>query len=144
MDQAMRDKIGPLALRLALGLICFVHGFEKIRVTGGSAWHSHLPVHWQLLISWAELVGAVMVVLGMQCRYASATLVVVIITETILKYGWNLWQFPMAEWETTLIYLFLAIGIAGVGGGEWILDLRFGGSAKPSKRKAASLQPSLE
>lgn len=144
MDRVMRDKIGPLAIRLALGMICLVHGFAKIRISGGSAWHGTLPGHWQLVIAWAELLGGLMVVLGMQCRYAAGTLVLVILSQTILDYGWNIWQFPMKEWETTLVYLLLAVGLAGVGGGEWILDLKFGAVTKSSKRKASGLQPSLE
>jgi len=144
MDRTLRDKVGPLAFRLALGLICLVHGFSKVRLSGGSAWHASLPAQWQMAIAWVELVGGLMVLLGMQCRYAAGALVLVMIGETILNYGWDLWQFPTREWETTLVHLLLAIGVAGIGGGEWILDLKFGGTGKTAKRRAPGLQPSME
>ena len=37
-----RDKLAPLALRLALGTVFAAHGYAKIMANGGTAWTSGL------------------------------------------------------------------------------------------------------
>ena len=49
-----KENLGPLTLRLALGLVCVYHGYVKIMATGGTTWYPGMPVGWQLLL-WLEL-----------------------------------------------------------------------------------------
>jgi hypothetical protein len=86
MDRAFRDKIGPMAFRLALGLVCLIHGFSKIRIGGGTGWNPALATHWQMAISWGELVCGILVIIGMQCRPAAAGLFLILLSESVLQY----------------------------------------------------------
>ncbi len=145
MDRAFRDKIGPMAFRLALGLVCLIHGFSKIRIGGGTGWNPALATHWQMAISWGELVCGILVIIGMQCRPAAAGLFLILLSESVLQYQWDLWKLPLREWETTLVFLLMALGVASIGGGEWIIDLRLGGSGtKSSRKQSPALQPVLK
>jgi len=39
----------------------------------------------------------------------------------------------------------MALGVASIGGGEWIIDLRLGGSGtKSSRKQSPALQPVLK
>ena len=66
-----RDKLGPLMLRLALGLVCAYHGFVKIMARGGMAWTGEMPTGWQLLIAWGEFCSGLAILLGFRCRLAA-------------------------------------------------------------------------
>ncbi len=141
MDKTLRDKIGPLAFRLALASICLVHGFLKIQVAGGAGWDPGLATHWQLAISWGELVFGSLVLLGMQCRPAAAGLFLIVAGEAILHYSWDFWKFPVLQRDTTFVVLLLSLGVASIGGGDWIVDLHLGGAGKSARKKSPALQP---
>src|SRR5262249_61117472 len=70
-----KDKLGPLALRLAVGLFCVYHGYLKIMAAGGTAWYPSLAVGWQVLIAWAEFASGLAVLLGFRCRTAATVVV---------------------------------------------------------------------
>ncbi len=140
MDKTFRDKIGPLAFRLALASVCLVHGFWKVQVAGGAGWNPEIATHWQLAIAWGELICGTLVLLGMQCRAAAAGLLVIVGAEALLNPSWDFWKNQIGQRDTTLIVLLLALGVASIGGGEWIVDLHLGGAGKASRKKSPALQ----
>ena len=71
-----KDKLAPLMLRLALGLICVTHGYLKIMATGGTNWQPGMAVGWQLVIAWAEFTAGVFILVGFHCRPAAVVVVV--------------------------------------------------------------------
>ena len=142
MDKTFREKIGPLAFRLALASICLVHGFLKIQVAGGAGWNPEIATHWQLALAWGQLVCGTLVLVGMQCRPAAAGLFLIVVAEAILHYRWDFWKFPIVQRDTTLIVLLLSLGVASIGGGDWIVDMRLGGAGgKQPRKKSPALQP---
>ena len=134
-----KDKLGPLSLRLALGLVCVYHGYLKIMVAGGTAWYPSWPVGWQLLIAWGEFGAGLAVLLGFRCR-AAAAIVLALTAGTLLGWqGWNALRLPLRTLEPTVILLLLGLGLLFVGAGGLSVDSRSGGgltfgkSAKKSR-----------
>src|SRR5204862_541263 len=68
LEAYCREKLGPLALRLALGLVCVYHGFDKIMASGGTHWTATLPAGWQLAIAWGPFTAGVAILAGLRCR----------------------------------------------------------------------------
>jgi uncharacterized membrane protein YphA (DoxX/SURF4 family) len=127
-----KDKLAPLSLRLALGLVAAYHGFLKIAANGGMSWAPGLGVGWQLVIAWGEFVAGVAVLFGFRCRVAAAA-VVLLTTGTLLWwYGWALLRLPLASLEPTLLFLLLGVSLVLLGAGELSLDGKTGGLSKPS------------
>jgi uncharacterized membrane protein YphA (DoxX/SURF4 family) len=139
-----KDKLAPLALRLALGLICLYHGFAKIMLMGGLNWNPALPVFWQFVLSWGEFVCGVMILLGFRCRLAAGLLLAMIVGNVVHFQGWHVFQLPLRTLEPTLMLLLVGMSLLFLGAGELSLDARAGGSsgATPAakangKKKAA-------
>jgi uncharacterized membrane protein YphA (DoxX/SURF4 family) len=127
-EQFCKEKLGPLALRLALGLVCVYHGYVKIMATGGSSWNPSMSVGWQLLISWAEFSAGVAILLGFKCRLA-ATVVLALTAGTLLWYqGWHVFHLPLHTLEPTLLLLLVGLALLFLGAGELSIDARSGGT----------------
>ncbi len=138
-----KDKLAPLTLRLALGLVCIYHGFTKIMATGGLNWNPALPLGWQFAIAWIELGAGLAILLGFHCRLAAALL----LAETVAYWAWwqggRVLQMPWRTLETPVLLLLIGLSLLFLGAGELSLDARSGGGAAPSagkgggRRKAA-------
>ena len=132
-EQFCKDKLAPMALRLALGLVCVYHGFLKIMASGGTAWQPALPVGWQLFLAWAEFAAGVAILIGFHCRVA-ATVVLALTAGTLIWWqGWNVLHLPVQQLEPTLLLVLVALALLFLGGGEFSVDGRGGG--KVFKRK---------
>jgi uncharacterized membrane protein YphA (DoxX/SURF4 family) len=124
-----KEKLGPLALRLAVGLFCVYHGYLKIMAAGGTAWYTGLPVAWQVLLAWAEFGAGLAILLGFRCRIA-ATLVLVLTAGLLLwSQGWKVLELPIRSLETALLVLLMGTALLFLGAGELSLDARGGGKA---------------
>jgi uncharacterized membrane protein YphA (DoxX/SURF4 family) len=138
-----KDKLGPLALRLALGGVCAYHGFLKIMAHGGAAWASHMPEGLQLLIAWGEFTAGLAILLGFHCRIAATTALLVTGGTLAWWHGWNLFHLPLKTLEPSLLLILMGLSLVFQGGGELSLDGRGSGSSggasggKAPKRKAA-------
>ncbi len=132
-----REKLGPLALRLALGLVCVYHGFLKIMESGGTSWLPGLPVGWQLALAWGEFGAGVAILVGFRCRLAA--LAVLALTGGLLGWwqGWNLLRLPLRALEPTFVVLLMSVAVVCLGAGEIALDGRGSAGAKPARKKAA-------
>lgn len=132
-----KDKLGPLVLRLALGLAYVYHGYVKIMATGGTAWYPGWPVGWQLLIAWGEFAAGLAIVLGFHCRLAAA-LALGLTTTTLLRWhGWSIFHLPLWNLEPTLMLLLMGLALLFLGAGEFSIDQRTlsPAGAKPAKKK---------
>jgi uncharacterized membrane protein YphA (DoxX/SURF4 family) len=129
-----REKLGPLALRLALGLLCVYNGYLKIMAAGGTAWYPGLPVTWQVVLSWGEFSAGLAILLGFRCRIAA--LVVLVLTSGILLWsqGWGLFHQPVRNLESTVLFLLAVLALIFLGGGELSLDAR-GGAGRTARKK---------
>jgi uncharacterized membrane protein YphA (DoxX/SURF4 family) len=125
-----REKLGPLALRLALGSVCVYHGFLKIMVAGGTTWYPGLATGWQVLIAWGEFSAGLAILVGFRCRIA-AVLVLAVTAGTLGWWqGWNVFKLPLLTLEPFLMILLTGLAVLFLGAGELSVDGR--GSKKAS------------
>ncbi len=122
-----REKIGPLALRIGIGLFFAYHGFVKIMAGGGTAWYPEWSVGWQVVIAWAEFAAALAILVGFRCRVAALVVLVVMLLLLLWMQGWRLLHMPLASLELTLLALLTVVALLFLGPGELSLDGRAGG-----------------
>lgn len=133
-----KENLGPLTLRLALGLVCVYHGYVKIMANGGTTWYPGMSVGWQLFIAWGEFGAGLAILLGFRCRLAAA-LVVALTTGTFLWWkGWGVLQLPLTSLEPTIMLLLMGLAVLFLGAGELSVDGRgaaSGAGGKPAKKR---------
>jgi uncharacterized membrane protein YphA (DoxX/SURF4 family) len=134
-----KEKLGPLALRLALGLVCVSHGYLKIMAAGGTAWFPGLPVGWQVVIAWTEFAAGLAILVGFRCRWAATAVLVLTAGMLIWWHGLNIFRLPLRTLEPTILLLLMGLALLFLGAGELSIDARSGGgggfAAKSLKRK---------
>ncbi|HEV3204713.1 MAG TPA: DoxX family protein [Gemmataceae bacterium] len=133
-DRICKEKLGPLALRLALGLFCVYHGYLKIMVAGGTAWNPAMPVGWQFLLSWGELASGLAILVGYRCRIAAGVVLGLLVGSLVWWQGWKLFRMPVQTLEPTILLLLIGLALLFLGAGELSVDARSGAS-KPFKKK---------
>jgi uncharacterized membrane protein YphA (DoxX/SURF4 family) len=129
MDAFCKEKLGPLALRLALGLVCVYHGFLKIMQAGGTSWYPSWPVGWQLLIAWGEFGSGLAILLGFRCRIAASVVLVLTVGTLAWSQGRNLFELPLRSLEPTLLLLLTGLALLFLGAGQLSVDARSGGKS---------------
>ncbi len=138
IEALCKDKIGPLILRLALGLVYVSHGYVKIMATGGMSWYPGLAVGWQLLIAWGEFAAGLAILLGFHCRLAATVATAITVGVLAWWQGWNVSHLPLRSLEPTFLILMMGLALLFLGAGELSVDGRAGGkpaAAKPPKKK---------
>ncbi len=113
---------GLLALRVIMGVIFIYSGYIKLAnpammIGMFSALHFPAPTFWNYLVALTELIGGIMVLLGVYARYAAAVLSFVMLVAIILlakMSGFNLMTigYPLACMGGLL-------ALAGVGAGKY-------------------------
>jgi uncharacterized membrane protein YphA (DoxX/SURF4 family) len=126
LESFCKEKLAPLALRLALGSFCVYHGYLKIMAAGGTAWYPALPKGWQLLISWGEFCAGVAILLGFRCRWAAGIVLALTAGTLIWWQGWNVFRLPLPSMEPTVMFLLFTLTLIFLGAGEVSLDGRGG------------------
>lgn len=130
-----KEKLAPLSLRLALGLVCVYHGYVKIMATGGTAWSPGLPVGWQLLLAWGEFAAGLAILVGFHCRGAAAVVLALTVGTFVFWNGANMMRTPLRALEPTFVLLLVSLTLLFLGAGELSVDGRAG--AKVPKKKVA-------
>jgi uncharacterized membrane protein YphA (DoxX/SURF4 family) len=128
-----KDKLGPLTLRVAVGLACVYHGYVKIMVAGGTAWAPELPVGWQLFIAWGELAAGLAILFGFWCRLAAALAVALTAGTVVWWQGWHVFHLPLPRLEPVLLLLLMGLALLFLGAGGLSLDGRGGGKGLLSR-----------
>lgn len=119
-----KEKLSPLALRLAVGFVCVYHGYLKIMVNGGTAWNPGMTLTWQLLIAWGEFSAGLAILLGLRCRWAAASAVAISAGTLIWWQGWNVFQLPLRTLEPIVVFTFMGLALVLLGAGELSFDAR--------------------
>jgi uncharacterized membrane protein YphA (DoxX/SURF4 family) len=122
-----KEKLAPLTLRIALGLLCVYHGYLKIMAAGGTHWDPGLALGWQLGIAWGEFVAGLAILLGFRCRVFAFVVLVLTTGTTGWWQGWNVLHLPISKLEPLLIVLLISLALLFLGAGELSLDGRSGG-----------------
>ena len=124
-----KEKLGPLALRLAVGVFCVYHGYLKIMAAGGTAWHPGWPVGWQVALAWAEFTAGVAIILGFRCRIAGLVVLLLVASDVVWNEGRRVLHLPPRTLEMILLLLLTALALVCVGAGGLSLDGRAAGKA---------------
>jgi uncharacterized membrane protein YphA (DoxX/SURF4 family) len=122
-----REKLGPLALRLALGVFCFYSGYLKIMAAGGTAWLPGMPVTWQVVLSWGEFCAGVAILLGFRCRIAAAVVLAITVGMLLWIHGWRVFRLQIRDLEMVFLFLLSGLALLFVGAGGFSLDARMMG-----------------
>lgn len=121
-EQYFKDKVGPLTLRLAVGILCVHHGFLKIMAGGGTNWLSGVPTGWQAFLSWGEFVGGLLVLAGFWTRFGALLSFTVTLGGLIWLHGWRTLEQPYRTLEPVLLFALVSAALLFIGGGEWSLS----------------------
>jgi putative oxidoreductase len=135
IESYCREKLGPLVLRLALGLVCVYHGYLKIMAAGGTAWAPGLSVWLQVFLAWGQFTGGVAVLFGFRTRLAAGLVLACMAGQTAYYHGWDLLRLPLPSLEPLLIMALVALGVLFVGAGDLAVDGR--GGARGFRKRAA-------
>jgi len=121
-------EVGSFIIRVVLGIIFFMHGLDKFKggVENTAGWFESigLPVFLAYGVAVVELVGGIMLVLGLFSRIVSILFAIVMIG-AIVKVKLAIGFFgngQMAGYEMDLAFLAMAIMIAITGSKAFALD----------------------
>jgi uncharacterized membrane protein YphA (DoxX/SURF4 family) len=131
-----REKLGPLVLRLALGLVSVLGGYLRIKHDGGTAWTADLPPTWQLAIAWGEFTAGVAILAGFRCRWAAAVVLALQVGQQIWWHGWNVFDQSLPRLEWLGIVLLMGLALLFLGGGGLSVDARGGGGGRGAPARA--------
>jgi uncharacterized membrane protein YphA (DoxX/SURF4 family) len=134
-ESQFREKIGPLVLRLALGVVCVYHGFAKIQANGGTNWAPDLNVLWQLTIAWGEFSAGMAILVGLYCRWAAAAALLLSVGTLIWFQGARLLSQPIASLESRFLVVLCSVALLCLGGGAWAVSAPSGG--RPIRKKSS-------
>lgn len=138
MSNVSSERIGvqlaPVVLRLALGIVFVVSGTGKVLGAGpkasGIGGFSEmlaglgvpLPMVFAWLIGLAELLGGVLLLLGLFTRFAAAALAIVAIGATVLVHLPNGFVVSEGGFEYTLVLSLVSIALVLSGPGALALE----------------------
>jgi putative oxidoreductase len=136
-----RAAYAALLMRLSLGTMFIAHALLKLFVftLPGTAQFFQslgLPAVLAYVTFAAELVGGILLLLGVRTRWVALALVPIMLGATWAHAG-NGWVFsaPKGGWEYPAFWTVTLFVQALLGDGAYAL--RFGGAARPSKLQAA-------
>jgi putative oxidoreductase len=128
--------VSLLVLRIGLGAVFLAHGYNHIfcggRIAGTGRWFESLGMRPGVLHAWfaslTELGAGALLILGLATPFGCAgvigTMVVAWITNH-LRNGFFIFR-PGEGYEYVMTLTIAAVGLAGVGPGEWALDSALG------------------
>jgi uncharacterized membrane protein YphA (DoxX/SURF4 family) len=138
-DALLKDKLGPLTLRIALGSYLFYHGFLKIMNHGGAWWTTGMPTWMQLATAWTEFSAGITILLGFFCRANAANAISVTIGMLAWFHGWNALHLPLSTLELPILIVLMEVTLVCIGPGDISIDARrSGGGSKRSSGAAAA------
>jgi putative oxidoreductase len=131
------DTILALVLRLALGIVMFPHGAQKLLGWfGGRGFYGNIELFHQLgfsttlavLVTIGEFFGGLGLIVGLLSRVAAAGIGVIMVGAVLTvngQYGFFMnWAGNQTRegFEFHILAVGLAIGILILGGGKWSID----------------------
>jgi putative oxidoreductase len=136
MSTATAADVSLLAFRMALGVVFLAHGYNHIfrggRIAGTGRWFDSLGMRPGIVHAWlasvTELGAGALLLFGLATPLACAgvigTMLVAWITNH-LRNGFFIFR-PGKGYEYVMTLTFAAVGLAGVGPGEWSVDHALG------------------
>jgi putative oxidoreductase len=140
IQQATVD-VGLLVLRVATGLVFFMHGYQKLFDNGISATQTGfdgmgapLPDITAVLVTFLELVGGLALIVGVLTRILGLLLAVDMAAAYLIVHQENGFFAANGGFELVFLLAGAAIGLALTGPGAYAIDsvLSFGGRNRES------------
>jgi putative oxidoreductase len=132
VSAATAADVSLLAFRAALGVVFLAHGYNHVfgggKIAGTARWFESLGMRPGVLHAWTasltELGAGTLLLLGLAAPLACAgvigTMVVAWVTNH-LRNGFFIFR-PGEGYEYVMTLTLAAVGLAGVGPGQWSLD----------------------
>lgn len=123
-------KYGPLVLRLAVGVVFAMHGWQKVGVTpeAFSMFLASLgvpaPLFFAYVVTYVELLGGLALILGFLTHWAAKLLSINMLVALFLVHFQNGFFLPMG-YEFVLVLLAGSVSLMLTGPGAWALDSKF-------------------
>lgn len=122
--------LGLLVLRLALGPMLVLHGWNKINGSGGlsgtAGWFEALGLRpgWlhARLAAGTELTAGALMTLGLLTGLTAAAFVGLMLVATLTDHRGKGYFVFKGGWEYTVLVAMVAVGLGATGPGEWSLD----------------------
>jgi putative oxidoreductase len=125
-------NLALLVFRCALGAVMLAHGINHIfgggKIAGTGRWFASLGMKPGILHAWLaslmEVVGGVLLVLGLLTPFGGAVIIGVMLVAWITNHrgnGFFIFR-PGEGWEYVMTLTFAGLAIAVLGAGEWSLD----------------------
>lgn len=136
MSAATAAAVSLLVFRAGLGIVFLAHGYNHMfgggKIAGTARWFESLGMRPGVLHAWAasltELGAGVLLLLGLATPVACAgvigTMVVAWVTNH-LRNGFFIFR-PGEGYEYVMTLTLAAVGLAGVGSGQWSVDHALG------------------
>ena len=137
MSAQSATDVSLLVLRASLGIVFLAHGYNHIwgggKIAGTGRWFDSLGMRPGILHAWfasvTELGAGAMLLLGLATPLACAGVIGVMVVAWITNHrdkGFFVFHRPVEGYEYVMTLTLAAIGLAGVGAGEWSLDHALG------------------
>lgn len=126
----MDVDLGMLLIRLALGPMLVLHGYNKVFGAGGlvgtTGWFRSLglrpaAVHARMAAA-TEIVAGVLLTVGLLTPFACAAFVGLMVVATLTDHRGKGYFVFKGGCEYTVLVAIVAVGVAATGPGEWSLD----------------------
>lgn len=125
-------NLALLALRCVLGAVMLAHGINHIfgggKIAGTARWFASLGMKPGILHAWLaslmEVVGGVLLLLGLLTPFGGAVVIGVMLVAWITNHrgnGFFIFR-PGEGWEYVMTLTFSGLAIAVLGAGDWSLD----------------------
>lgn len=126
--------LGMLVVRLALGPMLVLHGWNKVFGAGGLAgttrWFASLglrPARVHARVAAAAEIGAgLLMTLGLFTAFAAMAFVGLMLVAALTDHRGKGYFVFKGGWEYTLLVAMVAVGVATIGPGRWSLDEALG------------------
>lgn len=123
--KALFDTLTFTLLRVTAGLAMATHGYAKIfggRMEGFTQGVAEMGFPLPVVFAWAaaltELVGGVLLALGLGTRISAALIAFTMFVAAFIRHAGD----PFSARELALLFLAVNIFFAAHGGGKWALD----------------------
>jgi putative oxidoreductase len=120
------DEYAEPILRIALGAVLIPHGLQKLfGAFGGMGFAGNAALFWGTLVGCTELIGGILLVLGLFTRFAAAAVVIFMIMGVKFTSAKGFF-WTQGGSEYALLIGFCALFFLIRGGGAWSLDRAIG------------------
>lgn len=121
---------GLLFARVALGVVFFMHGWQKLTeygvqgvASGFTQLGMPLPVLSAAAITGVELIGGLLLIAGVMTRLTASALAVAMLVATLTVHAANGFFLPTG-YEFTLTLMLVSLALTQTGAGKFSIDAR--------------------